>query len=143
MVQTTTTPEISLTPGLTYQQSEAHWHRFVLRDMSRETVGAAVNKTYETDAAAHAVGRHVRYLYIIHGPAFTTYLLRRAIQLANDTPGDLRESIAVVGDHVVLTLIRNLVFRRTPSRSRQAVGFFIQEAEATCWLRERTELLGT
>lgn len=143
MTTTQETPVEQLTSGLGYREREDGIIEFIFTDMTRHTVDVAFSKIVENDRLAHQAGQHIRTIYNIRGHwIISPHLISRAISVANDTPKDLVESIAVVGDKLTIRVLGGVV-RRLTSKVRSSIRVFTTESSAIDWLHERDEYLDT
>ena len=135
------TQEETLSPDLIYQVFDNGIHRFHVTKMTRTTVDALVTRAMEIDQACHQTDQHACFLYVLGDVPVTPYLVHKVIQAVRNTPEDLRESSAVVGNNYILNLFRTLVVSRVSTKARQSTQLFSQESEAIAWLTERIEIL--
>ncbi len=133
--------KVELSPGLIYECLPGAIHKFIINDISRQTVDAFCDKAHTIDVETHAVNGHARFLYLVNIAGPSPYFIRKAVQLAQSTPEGLLESQAIVGNSFALTVARNVIFRKTPSTTAQAAAFFETEADALVWLKQRHEKL--
>ena len=132
-----------LSPGLTYEELDAHFHKYVFTDVTRQTVDAYFAKASENDRLADEAQKHLRELYVLpNGALFSPYLVNRAMELSRAVPDDLRVSMAVIADGIALTIVRTIIFARLTNKSVQATRFFKTEEEALAWMEERVNQLG-
>lgn len=133
---------IQLTSGLTYEQLPNGIHKFVVNDVTQETIDCFYEKSHAIDLAEYEAGSHARYLYVGNVFGLSPYFILKLIQLAQDTPDNMVESMAIVSNSFIAKIARNAIFRKTPLRTLQATAFFLTEEEAIEWLEHRHQELG-
>lgn len=126
--------------GLSYQNSEGiHVYRF--SDVQRQTLDVWAELIRQHDAQAVENGQHVRSLHDLRGYWVTPYMLAKCLEIISNNSPDLRESVAILGNHVAGSFFRASM-RRFPSSVLPSMQFFSQETMALMWLNQRLEELG-
>ena len=137
MTTTQQTPIEQLTSGLGYRQRQDGIVEFIFTDMTRHTVDVAFAKMVEHDRLAHQAGQHIRTICAIRGHwIISPHLISCSINAAKETPKDLIESIAVVGDNLTIRVLGGVI-RRLTSKARGSIRFFTSEDNAMSWLNQR------
>ncbi|NWF70219.1 MAG: hypothetical protein HXY40_14125 [Chloroflexi bacterium] len=132
----------ALTPGLTFYRRADGIFVFVFRDMTPKTVTAWAVQSSQNDRAAYQARQHIRTLYDMRGHwILSPYMIAKAVQVAEETPNNLVESIAVLGDKLTITVLGGVIRRLTP-KVRQSIMVFTREDDALLWFAERVALLG-
>src|SRR5207245_1004339 len=97
----------------------------------------------QSNLEAFQANRHNRSILDFRGAGWPTpYGTAKMIQAADETPQELRESIAImVVDSVAMQLF-GLLLRKLPVRTQRAMRLFLREDDAVEWLNQRLVDLG-
>jgi hypothetical protein len=121
--------------GLTVTRRDDGILVYRIRDMRRTTVDVTFAALHRFDIEATNAGYHLKRLIDVRGAGWPTpYALVRLIQVTNETPAELQESVAVLtSDSVAMQLI-DLTLRKMPAQAKQVTRLFSTEERALAWL---------
>jgi hypothetical protein len=124
--------------GLTVTRREDGILVYRIRDMRRATVDATFAALHRFDIEATTQGYYLKRLIDVRGAGWPTpYALAKLIQVTNETPDELRESVAVLTTDSVAMRLIDLTLRKMPAQAKQVTRIFNTEDRALAWLHSQ------
>lgn len=127
--------EEKLSNGVVYKILEGDIHYFYLTDLLRLTVDATLDKSAKLDQSCFQAGKKRKAIFVFEHIYFTPYMLKKLIEISKNTPEELEECNAVVGDSLLIRLFETTVLKRLTKQADQSTRLFSNESEALRWLQ--------
>lgn len=127
--------EEQLSDGVTYKIFEDDIHYFYATNLTRDTVDIALDKSAELDRICFQNGKKRKAVYVFEHIYFTPYMLKKLIDISRDTPDELEEYNAIVGDGLLIRMFETTILKQLTKKADQSTRLFSNEQDALAWLQ--------
>lgn len=124
-----------LSDGVTYRIFEGDIHYFYLTNLTRETVDVTIDKSSMLDQTCFEMGKKRKAIFVFQHIYFTPYMLKKLVEIANNTPDGLEEYNAIVGNSLLIRMFETTVLKKLTKQADQSTRLFSHEQDALEWLQ--------